>query len=75
MEKSKSMKDERARVAIDMMMREMCVKDELTRKAIVFFAKLIFRLERQGKIYLSKNENTIIEHLRNNDFSVFDKGE
>ena len=69
------MVDERARVAIDMMMRETCAKDELTRKAIIFFAKLIFRLERQGKIYLSKNENTIIEHLRNDDFSVFDTKE
>lgn len=66
------MKDERARVAIDMMMREMYVKDKLMRKVIVFFAKLIFRLERQGKIYLTKNENTIIEYLRNGDFSVLD---
>lgn len=66
------MKDERARVAIDRAMREMYVEDELTRKAIVFFAKLIFRLERQGKIYLTKNENTIIDYLRNGDFSIFD---
>lgn len=71
-ERSESMKDERARVAIDMMMREMYVKDKLMRKVIVFFAKLIFRLERQGKIYLTKNENTIIEYLRNGDFSVLD---
>ena len=69
------MKDERARFAIDNMMREMCVKDELTRKAIVFFAKLIFRLERQGKIYLTNNENTIIDYLRNGDFSIFDRKE
>ena len=75
MERIESMMDERARVAIDRMMREMYVKDELTRKVIVFFAKLIFRLERQGKIYLTNNENTIIEHLRNSDFSVFDKEE
>lgn len=66
------MKDERARVAIDRAMREMYVEDELTRKAIVFFAKLIFRLERQGKIYLTNNENTIIDYLRNGDFSIFD---
>lgn len=46
--------------------------DKAIRNAIIFFAKLIFRLERQGKIYLSNNENTIIEHLRNDDFSVFD---
>lgn len=65
------MKDERARVAIDRAMREMYVEDELTRKAIVFFAKLIFRLERQGKIYLTNNENTIIDYLRNGDFSIF----
>lgn len=64
--------DERARVAIDRMMGEMYVKDKLTRKVIIFFAKLIFRLERQGKIYLTNNENTIIEHLRNGDFSVFE---
>ena len=49
--------------------------DKEIRSAIIFFAKLFFRLERQGKIYLSKNENTIIEHLRNNDFSIFDKWE
>ena len=48
------------------------MKDESARKAIVFMAKLFFRLERQGKIYLSNNENTLIEHLRNNDFSVLD---
>lgn len=65
------MKDERARFAIDRTMREMYVEDELTRKAIVFFAKLIFRLERQGKIYLTNNENTIIDYLRNGDFSIF----
>lgn len=65
------MKDERARFAIDRAMREMYVEDELTRKAIVFFAKLIFRLERQGKIYLTNNENTIIDYLRNGDFSIF----
>lgn len=66
------MKDERARVAIDRAMREMYVEDELTRKAIVFFAKLIFRLERQGKIYLTNNENTIIDYLRKGDFSMFE---
>lgn len=49
--------------------------DKFARKAIVFMARLIFRLERQGKIYLSKNENTIIEYLRNNDFSVLDREE
>ena len=65
------MKDERARFAIDRAIREMYVEDELTRKAIVFFAKLIFRLERQGKIYLTNNENTIIDYLRNGDFSIF----
>jgi len=72
MKRSESMKDERARVAIDRAMRETYVENELTRKAIVFFAKLIFRLERQGKIYLTNNENTIIDYLRNGDFSIFD---
>lgn len=72
MKRSESMKDERARVAIDRAMRETYIENELTRKAIVFFAKLIFRLERQGKIYLTNNENTIIDYLRNGDFSIFD---
>lgn len=49
------------------------MKDESIKKAIVFFAKLIYRLSAQGKIYLSNKENTFIEYLRMGDFETFNK--
>jgi len=55
--------------------RSESVDNKAIKNAIIFFAKLIFRLERQGKIYLTNNEYIIIEHLLNGDFSAFDKEE
>lgn len=49
------------------------MKDESIKKAIVFFAKLIYRLSAQGKIYLLNKENTFIEYLRMGDFETFNK--
>ena len=49
------------------------MKDESIKKAIVFFAKLIYRLNAQSKIYLSNKEKTFIEYLRNGDFEAFNR--
>ena len=49
------------------------MKDESIKKAIVFFAKLIYRLNAQGKIYLSNKEKTFIKYLRNDDFEAFNR--
>lgn len=48
------------------------MKDEFVRKVIVVIAKLIFRLNLQGKIYLTNDERVVFEYLKDGDFSALD---
>lgn len=48
------------------------MKDEFVRKVIVVIAKLIFRLNLQGKIYLTNDERVVFDYLKDGDFSALD---
>lgn len=48
------------------------MKDIFTRKAIIFFAKLILRLASESDVVITNDEYAILEYLSDGDFLVLD---